>query len=94
MMTDVNKVRDELKMAREERESWVTDHNAAVRAEMQTGSQSEAVADQLVDALLKDGNLTFGGTMAEDGARKDHRGGDGRKKRNMRRIDMSSRRRR
>ena len=50
--------------------------------------------EQLVDALLKDGNLTFGGTMAEDGARKDHRGGDGRKKRNMRRIDMSSRRRR
>ena len=94
MMADVNKVRDELKMAREERESWVTDHNASVRAEMQTGAQSETVADELVNALLKDGNLTFGGTMAEDGARKDHRGGDGRKKRNMRRIDMSSRRRR
>ena len=41
MMTDVNKVRDELKLAREERESWVTDHNAAVRAELQTGAQSK-----------------------------------------------------
>lgn len=94
MMVDVNEVRDQLKMAREERESWVVEHNKAVRAELQTGAQSEQVADELVSTLLSEGSLTFGGVMAEDRPSKDHRGGDGQKKRNMRRIDMSARRRR
>jgi uncharacterized coiled-coil DUF342 family protein len=94
MMVDVNEVRDQLKLAREERESWVVEHNKSVRAELQTGAQSEKVADELVSTLLNEGTLTFGGVMAEDRPTKDHRGGDGQKKRNMRRIDMSARRRR
>ena len=94
MMVDVNEVRDQLKLAREERESWVVEHNKSVRAELQTGAQSEKVAEELVSTLLNEGTLTFGGVMAEDRPSKDHRGGDGQKKRNMRRIDMSARRRR
>ena len=46
-----NKARDELKSVREERKSWLTDHNAAVAQEMQTGAQSEQVAENLTQSL-------------------------------------------
>ena len=54
-MVDVNKARDELKSVREERKSWLTDHNAAVAEEMQTGAQSEKVAENLTQSLLSNG---------------------------------------
>ena len=52
MMVDVNKARDELKSVREERKSWLVNHNAAVNAEMKTGAQSEEVANSLAQSLL------------------------------------------
>ena len=66
MMKEVNEARDKLKIAREERESWITDHNASVSNEMKTGAEDEKVADSMVEHLLSAGSLTFGGTMAGD----------------------------
>ena len=93
LMVDVNKARDELKSVREERKSWLTDHNAAVAEEMQTGAQSEKVAESLTQSLLSNGSITFGGLSREDFVSKGkHRKSE--KKKNMRRIDMNSSRRR
>lgn len=93
LMVDVNKARDELKSVREERKSWLTDHNAAVAKEMQTGAQSEQVAENLAQSLLSSGSITFGGLSTEDFASKGKsRKSD--KKKNMRRIDVNSARRR
>ena len=58
-MTDVNKVRDELNMAREERKSWMTEHNNAVTKSLKTGAESEEVADELISSLLSEGTLTL-----------------------------------
>ena len=57
LMVNVNKARDELNMARQERESWITDHNKSVKAEMKTGAESDEVADMLVQSLLSDGEM-------------------------------------
>ena len=51
LMKEVNEAKDKLKI-REERESWITDHNAAVTAEMKTGAEDEKVANSMVDHLL------------------------------------------
>ena len=93
MMTDVNKVRDELNMAREERKSWMTEHNNAVTKSLKTGAESEEVADELITSLLSEGTLTFGGRGQEEtsAANAPRRGG---KKKKMGRIDMSAGRRR
>ena len=40
LMKEVNEARDKLKIAREERESWITDHNAAVSKEMKSCTQT------------------------------------------------------
>ena len=93
LMVDVNKARDELKSVREERKSWLTDHNAAVAKEMQTGAQSESVADNLAQSLLSKGSITFGGLSQEDFASKG-KSRKSEKKKNMRRIDVNSTRRR
>ena len=93
LMVDVNKARDELKSVREERKSWLTDHNAAVAKEMQTGAQSESVADNLTQSLLSKGSITFGGLSQEDFASKG-KSRKSEKKKNMRRIDVNSTRRR
>ena len=90
MMKEVNEARDKLKIAREERESWITDHNASVSKEMKTGAEDEKVADSMVEHLLSAGSLTFGGTMAGDRAGIDSRKGRSQKKKNMRRIDMTA----
>ena len=91
MMKEVNEARDKLKIAREERESWITDHNASVSKEMKTGADSDEVADELVNTLLNSGNLTFGGTMSSD---RSGRGTSKRKtsskKSQMRKVDMSA----
>jgi uncharacterized coiled-coil DUF342 family protein len=93
MMTDVNKVRDELNMAREERKSWMTDHNEAVSKSLKTGAESEEVAEGLISSLLDKGTLTFGGMGNEETTANNpppRRGG----KKKMRRVDMSAGRRR
>lgn len=92
MMVDVNKARDELNMARKERESWITDHNKSVKAEMKTGAESDEVADMLVQSLLSDGELVFGGVGKDDGGNKKKRSSDSSKKQNMRRMGSIRRR--
>ena len=92
MMVNVNKARDELNMARQERESWITDHNKAVKAEMKTGAESDEVADMLVESLLNDGELVFGGVGKDDGAKTKKRTSGSSKKKNMRRMGPIRRR--
>lgn len=93
LMVDVNKARDELKTVREERKSWLTDHNAAVNAEMQTGAQSDKVAESLANSLLSQGSITFGGLSTEDFST-DNKSKRASKKKRMRRVDISSSRKR
>ena len=90
MMKEVNEARDKLKIAREERESWITDHNASVSKEMKTGAEDGKVADSMVDHLLSAGSLTFGGTMSGDRAGVSGKKGRSDKKKGMRRVDMTA----
>ena len=90
MMKEVNEARGKLKIAREERESWITDHNASVTKEMKTGAEDENVANSMVDHLLSAGSLTFGGTMTGDRAGVGVKKGRSSKKKGMRRIDMTA----
>lgn len=90
MMKEVNETRDKLKMARDERESWITDHNASVTAEMKTGAEDSKVADSMVDHLLNQGSLSFGGTMSGDRAGLSAKKSNSKKKSGMRRVDMSA----
>ena len=92
MMVNVNKARDELNMARQERESWITDHNKAVKAEMKSGAESDEVADMLVESLLNDGELVFGGVGKDDGVKTKKRTSGSSKKKNMRRMGPIRRR--
>ena len=94
LIKEVNEAKDKLKIAREERESWITDHNTAVSNEMKTGAEDEKVADSMVEHLLNSGSLTFGGTMSGDRAGLDSKKGRSKKKKNMRRIDMTASRKR
>ncbi|MBL6732563.1 MAG: hypothetical protein ISP82_06410 [Candidatus Poseidoniaceae archaeon] len=91
LMVDVNKAKDELKAVREERKSWLTDHNASVKKEMKTGAQSEEVAELLTNSLLSNGSITFGGLSNEDFVSKS-KSKKSDKKKNMRRVDVSRRR--
>jgi uncharacterized coiled-coil DUF342 family protein len=88
MMDEVNEARDKLKMARVERESWMSDHNDSIKKMMKTGAESEEVANALVDTLLDSGTLTFGGTMDGDEGRVVKRGSS--RKKQMRRVDVSA----
>ena len=94
LMVDVNKVRDKLNMARDERKSWMTDHNASVKAEMKTGAESPEVADELVSTLLESGDITFGGIGKDDNASSSKRKAKSGKKKTMRKVDMTATRRR
>ncbi|HJL96871.1 MAG TPA: hypothetical protein QF401_01845 [Candidatus Poseidoniaceae archaeon] len=94
LMVDVNKVRDKLNMARDERKSWMTDHNASVKAEMKTGAESSEVADDLVSTLMNSGGVTFGGIGEGDNASSGKRKAKSGKKKSMRKIDMNATRRR
>jgi uncharacterized coiled-coil DUF342 family protein len=89
LMKEVNNARDKLKMAREERELWITDHNASVSKEMKTGAEDSKIADSMVDHLLDAGSLTFGGTMSGDRAGLSVKKGRSDKKKSMRRVDLS-----
>ena len=66
LMKQVTEVKGLLKAEREERKSWIDDHNASVVAEMQTGAESDEVADELMKSLLEEGNLSIGGTLDSD----------------------------
>ena len=66
LMKQVTEVRDKLNAAREERKSWLTDHNASVEQEMQTRAESEEVADSLIASLMEQGSLSIGGVTAKD----------------------------
>ena len=90
LMKEVNEAKDKLKMAREERESWITDHNASISKELKTGAEDAKVADSMVDHLLTAGNLSFGGTMSGDRAGLSAKKGRSDKKKNMRRVDMTA----
>jgi uncharacterized coiled-coil DUF342 family protein len=92
LMVDVNKAREQLNLAIEERKSWMTDHNQAVKAEMKTGAESDEVADMLVSSLLSEGELVFGGVGKEDSGTNATRGGPSSKKKNMRRMGPIRRR--
>ncbi len=90
LMKEVNEARDKLKIAREERESWITDHNASVVKEMKTGAEDVKVADSMVEHLLSAGSLTFGGTMSGDRDGLGVKKGRSSKKKGMRRVDMTA----
>ena len=94
LMVDVNKVRDKLNMARDERKSWMTDHNASVKAEMKTGAESAEVADELISTLLTSGGITFGGIGKGDDSSSSNRKAKSDKKKSMRKVDMNATRRR
>ena len=94
MMVDVNQARDKLNAAREERKSWMVDHNAAVEAEMKTGAESDEVAEALTTTLLETGSLVFGGTSAQDSEKLAQKSSKSKKKKGMRRVDMNASRKR
>ena len=93
LMVDVNKARDELNLAREERKSWMVDHNKSVAEAMKTGAQSEDVAESLTKQLLETGSLTFGGLNSED-MRSNRVSNKSKKKKNMRRVNINASRKR
>ena len=90
LMKEVNDARDKLKIAREERESWIVDHNESVTKLMKTGADDPKVADSMVDQLLKEGSLTFGGTMSGDRQGLGSKRGKSSKKKSMKRFDMTA----
>jgi len=90
LMNEVNEVRDKLKIAREERESWIVDHNESVTKMMKTGAEDPKVADSMVDQLLNQGSLSFGGTMSGDRQGLGSKKGRSDKKKSMRRVDMTA----
>ncbi|MEJ6562731.1 MAG: hypothetical protein QNL85_03385 [Euryarchaeota archaeon] len=94
LMVNVNEVREKLNMARDERKSWMTDHNASVKAEMKTGAESEDVAEALLSNLQNQGMVTFGGLSQGNDPVTAKKGGKSSKKKSMRRIDMNASRRR
>ena len=75
LLTDVTEIRNEMKAQRQERESWMIDHNASVASELRSGSDDDDVAENLVSELLEHGELSMGGTLSSDST-----GGSGRKK--------------
>ena len=94
LMKDVDKARDQLQMAKKERESWITDHNQSVKSEMSTGASSADVADSMVSSLLSSGVLNIGGTSSSDSGEASRPAmSKSSKKAGMRRINMQNRRR-
>ena len=87
LMSQVTEIRKELDVQREERKSWMTDHNAAVAAEMLTGNQDDSVAESLVENFLAQGELSMGGTLSGDST-----GRAGRRKKNKRGTSFTANR--
>ena len=57
---------------------------------MKTGAEDPKVADSMVDQLLNQGNLTFGGIMSGDRGGVVSKKGKSAKKKSMRRVDMTA----
>ncbi len=94
LMKDVDKARDQLKLAKKERAAWITDHNKSVKNQVSTGASSEEVANQLVSGLISSGSLRIGGTSSKDSGGTSRLAiGKSSKKAGMRRINMQNRRR-
>lgn len=66
VMKKITEVKDQMRTLLKERKSWVMDHNKSVRESLKLPDSDELVADSLVDKLLEDGNIEFGGTLKED----------------------------
>ena len=84
MLEQVNQIRDKLKQERLEAQSWIDDHNEAVRKALTTPDKDEKLAGALTQALLTGSSVSFGGS--ETGTNANTRS-DGRssRKANMRR---------
>lgn len=84
MLEQVNQIRDKLKQERLEAQSWIDDHNEAVRKALTTPDQDEKLAGALTEALLAGSAISLGGS--ETGKNANTRS-DGRssRKANMRR---------
>ena len=59
---------------------------------MKTGAESDEVADMLVNSLLSEGELVFGGIGKDETSTKAKRGANSSKKKNMRRLGPIRRR--
>ncbi|MCS5535695.1 MAG: hypothetical protein NZ802_07555, partial [Candidatus Poseidoniales archaeon] len=62
MLEQVNQIRDKLKQERLETQSWIDDHNEAVRKALTTPDQDEKLAGALTEALLAGSEISLGGS--------------------------------
>jgi len=62
MLEQVNQIRDKLKQERLEAQSWIDDHNEAVRKALKTPDQDEKLAGALTQSLLAGSAVSFGGS--------------------------------
>ena len=62
MLEQVNQIRDKLKQERLEAQSWIDDHNEAVRKALTTPDQDEKLAGALTQSLLAGSAISFGGS--------------------------------
>ncbi len=58
----VTEARNELQAMREERESWIVEHNKSVEESTSTPKDDEELAENLVHGLLGSGSLSLGGS--------------------------------
>ncbi len=68
LIKEVTGLKNQISAERKERKSWIDNHNASVRKEMQTAAENDDIANSLVDQLLTDGKLTMGGILDSDAA--------------------------
>jgi uncharacterized coiled-coil DUF342 family protein len=68
IIKEVTGLKNQIYAERKERKSWIDNHNASVRDEMQTASENNDIANSLVDQLLTEGKLTMGGILDSDAA--------------------------
>ncbi len=70
IIDEVTKVKDQLQALRSEARGWMDQHNASVREEMQDGSDSDEIADELAMLLESTGQLSLGGVLSSDPGRR------------------------
>tara|TARA_B100001113_G_scaffold325268_1_gene297424 strand:- start:130 stop:1062 length:933 start_codon:yes stop_codon:yes gene_type:complete len=66
LMKKITEVKDKMKSLMKERKSWVSDHNKSVRNQLKAPHEDDSIADSLVEKLLKQGTIEFGGTLEKD----------------------------
>ena len=87
IMKKITEVKGQMRTLVKERKSWVVEHNKSVRKELKSPHLDESIADSLVDKLLEEGNITFGGTLKEDS---DGRNSDVKQKRVSKKKSIST----